>query len=115
VSPRLTKAVSKVRQVSHKFKSDAWQCWLYVVKKFCKKSTHEIDVLPLFLNRNHNDNRPHVAIKMFDRVATALLDSGSNLSIIGRNGLWLLDYFKLQPSKSAYAHVFEVKLFMGGS
>jgi hypothetical protein len=106
VSPRLTKAVSKVRQVSPKFKSDDWQCWLDVVKNFCKKSTHEIDVLPLFLNRNHNDNRPHVAIKMFDRVVTALLDSGSNLSIIGRNGLWLLDYFKLQPSKSAYAHVF---------
>jgi hypothetical protein len=111
VSPRLTKAVSKVRQ--DKFKSDDWQCWLDVVKNFCKKSTHEIDVLPLFLNTNHNDNRPHVAIKMFDRVVTALLDSASNLSIIGRNGLWLLDYFKLQPS--AYAHVFEVKLFMGGS
>lgn len=78
------------------FDREDWQRWLEYVKNFYKNSRTE--VAPAFANTI--DNRPHIHVKIFDEVFIALLDSGANRSVMGRQASYLLDKFNLQTTDS---------------
>lgn len=78
------------------FDPEDWKRWLEHLKIFYRNSI--VEVAPAFANIN--DNRPHIHVKVFDEVFIALLDSGSNSSIIGRRALYLLEKFNLQTTDS---------------
>lgn len=61
-------------------------------------------VAPVFLSRN-NDNRPFISVKLFDQEITALLDSGANVSIVGKLGIDTLKRLNLKIYGTHLGHV----------
>lgn len=59
---------------------------------------------PVLVKRQH-DNRPYIVVDIFGNGVTALLDSGSNNSILGADGLRLLDMFNLKVRRSNHKFV----------
>jgi transposase InsO family protein len=51
------------------------------------------------ISRCEYDNRPFAWVKIFDTELKGLLDSGSNCSVLGKNGVLFLEKSKLKPSK----------------
>lgn len=49
---------------------------------------------PILANK-FSDNRPYISVKVFNDSVTALLDSGSNVSIMGNSALFLLKKYNL--------------------
>lgn len=75
-----------------------WQSWLDYVKKFYlenSKVSSALGASPVFVEKPR-DNRPYIEIKLYDQQLIALLDSGANQSIIGSEGLYILDQFKIK-------------------
>lgn len=87
---------NKLEAKQNYFDRDDWKRWLAHLRNFYRNSMRE--VAPSFANAD--DNRPHIRVKVFDEVFIALLDSGSNSSIIGRHALYLLNKFNLQTTSS---------------
>lgn len=64
----------------------------------CKRDNNN-NISPVLVEQ-FSDNRPYIEISLFDEPIIALLDSGANKSVIGKNGLYLLDRFNLTMSSS---------------
>lgn len=79
--------------------SRQWFDWLHKVKNFMCKRDNNNNISPVLVEQ-FSDNRPYIEISLFDEPIIALLDSGANKSVIGKNGLYLLDRFNLTMSSS---------------
>lgn len=89
-----------------------WRKWLKVVAKFYKSNSNSPLETPSNTNlgkgesnivfvKRENDNRPYVAVQIFGRSVVALLDSGASISVIGKNGTYLLEMFRLTIQESS--------------
>lgn len=73
-----------------------WNTWLNNVKTFYKKYTvSKIINLSSLLFRKINDNRPYINIKINNKYITALIDTGSNISVLGKYGIDFLKNFPI--------------------
>lgn len=85
-----------------------WEFWLNYVRKFYLENSKSnipgaSEVSPVFVEKPR-DNRPYIQVTLYNQQLVALLDSGANQSIIGSEGLYILDRFniKIQTSKSKF-------------
>lgn len=82
-----------------------WSSWLDFVKYFYKHNSFKTDeVFPVFVNKMP-DNRPYISPKIYDYEITALLDSGTNYSVLGAQAFCLLDKFNLPLTKCGESFV----------
>lgn len=77
-----------------------WNNWKQTVKSFYRNES----LLPLFINKSH-DNRPYILVQIFDIDIVALLDSGANLSVVGRKGLEILHHLGLKVHSSSLQQI----------
>jgi RNase H-like domain found in reverse transcriptase/Reverse transcriptase (RNA-dependent DNA polymerase)/Integrase zinc binding domain/Integrase core domain len=61
-----------------------------------QKIIAEIETL---ISRYLEDNRPFAHVEIFGTTMKGLLDSGSNVSVLGKNSLNFINKFKLKPTK----------------
>lgn len=90
-----TPQANKVNRSSFQFKTN--------FQNFNSKLPSKI-VAPLFVQKV-NDNRPYISVKLFDQSITALLDSGANISVVGRPGLPILKYLGITTLQTSLKHV----------
>lgn len=78
-----------------------WQDWLLVVKNFYLQK--HIETMPLFIDKPQ-DNRPYINISIYGKTFLSLVDSGANSSVLGQNGLKIINTFKtkLHHLKNSY-------------
>jgi len=63
------------------------------------------EVAPLIVKKN-SDNRPYIRVNLFGTVITALFDSGATSSIVGNQGLSILQKFNLKIHSSIFKSVY---------
>ncbi|KAK9887659.1 hypothetical protein WA026_023780 [Henosepilachna vigintioctopunctata] len=103
--PRI-EARQKVTSKPDWFSQDEWNKWLNQIKNFMstaiielsppKKTSlnNEFSVQHL-LSKCTGDNRPYLNVNIYDETVSALLDSGSNISILGSSFLYILKALNL--------------------
>ncbi|KAL3287143.1 hypothetical protein HHI36_001622 [Cryptolaemus montrouzieri] len=95
--------------VKPSFEHLEWKSWLRIIRNFCQPcpvsprvsttpnpQVHHssVNINPL-LDSKKNDNRPYICISIESEKISALLDSGSNVSILGAPSLYLLRLLNL--------------------
>lgn len=68
------------------------------------ENSFPLSVSPLLDNRR-GDNRPFVSVCIYNEYISAMLDSGSNVSILGSPGLYLLKKFNLNLNYDISVHL----------
>lgn len=85
-----------------KFNKKDWENWLKFVKRFYQENTvgtakiipckgEKCPVVESLLYKKDQDNRPYLDIMLFDRSFSALVDTGSNISLVSS---FVLDFVK---------------------
>lgn len=78
---------------------ESWRKWVTFVGDFLKnyEACNSPKVAPLFA-RQLNDNRPYINVDIFAVKFAALVDSGANNSVIGKDGMTILQKFDVHIS-----------------
>lgn len=122
-SPRELSGVYPKAQKKCGISPHEWREWLAKVKSFCgslarcpkrciKKAsfkqvsnsecsgivTNPLDAM--FEVDKKCDSRPHLKIEAYGHSLVALVDSGASISVIGENGLYLIEFFNLHVYES---------------
>lgn len=108
---------------------DSWRKWVAFVGDVLNNydTYNSPKVSPVFTKQLH-DNRPYINIDIFGVTFTALVDSGANNSVIGKDGLSILQKFNISisnnclnscvttadGSKQAVAGICELPVCIGG-
>lgn len=90
------------------FSIKEWDMWKGYVRDFYKTYLFpKSQVAPVFI-RKPMDNRPYISVEIFDRQIAGLLDSGANVSVVGKKGIELLERLNISILPSQLKNIFTV-------
>ncbi|XP_044766152.1 uncharacterized protein LOC123322274 [Coccinella septempunctata] len=79
----------------NRFDEVDWENWKIKVRYFYNSPAVGDQISPLFSEQEF-DNRPFIQVKILDSSVVGLLDSGSNVTIVGQGGTELLNLLNLR-------------------
>lgn len=72
---------------------------LSIPKKLHRRKKYQIAIISALLETMENDNRPHTKVQIFNDNLIGLLDSGANITVIGKDWDKLIKKWKISVNK----------------